>query len=374
MINIDIADNNIKQMLYVFRYFYSNAFKFNIMMHSEDWDIPDNVKNSDIIGLLKKDIRSLKYKYIPEAAEEELGKINYVEGKFEELYKLKFDNSSSLSGCFYIAYKTIKVLIESKNYLILKWFVVSFFEKYLPVVFKAYDIYTKGQNEIVLGVKDNLNGISDLTKEIIRKDLDSMALANSFHLLCKYILSINKDNKYVDINVLKYCYERYLLYKDEKNEEAAKAVENDNIEYLNNVVKNTTNISDNMNNVVLFGDLRCLSLISDKNKLINVIKQTIKVVKENEGENITFNIDEDFAMYFIVNEDDFRPIYLKSEGTTYTIINYDGNMYLLYMNGTKNVYGSALVSWFNDPNSIIKISPDDAGEFKFIINDIKIDD
>ena len=43
------------------------------------------------------------------------------------------------------------------------------------------------------------------------------------------------------------------------------------------------------------------------------------------------------------------------------------------MNGTGNVYGTALVSWFNDPNSIIKISPDDAGEFKFIIDDIEFD-
>lgn len=383
MLDLNIADSNIKQMLYVFRYFYSNAFKFNIMMHSEDWNLPENVLNSDIMSLLKKDIADLKKKYITNS--EDKGKLEYAEGNISELLKLKFDNNKSLVECFYIAYKTMKTLLESKQYLIAKWFIISFFEKYIPVVFKAYDVYSKGQSEIVLGIKYEYNGVfmnglcnglGDLAKEILRTDTCSADLRCKYHLMSKYILTLNKDNGYVDNKVLIYLYKMYLMYKDNPNEEAANDLDNDfNNNELEKIVYYVDDNGSELNEdhePIILDSTKFLQNNIDKNRLINIIRQTAKVVRGNEGLDVEFNISEDFKMYFITNKEDYRPVFLKMGKRTYTIISYGDNIYLLYMKDNKNVYGIALVSWFNDPNSIIKIEPDNDGKFEFFIDNITV--
>lgn len=381
MLDLNLADNNIKQMLYVFRFFYSNAFKFNIMMHSDDWNLPDNILGSDIMSMLKKDIYSLKKKYI--TGSEDKGKVGYTEDNIDKLLKLKFDDSTSLAECFYIAYKTMKTLLESRQYLLAKWFIVSFFEKYIPVVFKAYDVYSKGQSEMVLGIKYEYNGVflnglcnglGDLTKEILRNDTCAADLSCKYHLLCKYILTLNKDNGYIDSRAMLYLYKMYLLYKDTPNEEAARELDND---YNNNELEKIVYYVDDKGNKInenyepiILDSTRFLQNNIDINKFINIIRQTAKVVRRNEGLDVEFNISEDFKMYFITNKEDYRPVFLKIGKRTYTIISYGNNIYLLYMKDNGNVYGIALVSWFNDPNSIIKIEPDSSGAFEFFIDNI----
>jgi hypothetical protein len=121
--------------------------------------------------------------------------------------------------------------------------------------------------------------------------------------------------------------------------------------------------------VTIIGSLPFDDNASNRSKFVSITNQTLSIIKENEGNNISFNINPDFKMYFLENKEDYNPIFIKSVKDSYSVIEYNNDMYLLYMSENDNsVYGITLSNWYDQPKKILKILPDEEGEFVFQID------
>lgn len=394
MIDVNISNDNVKQMLYLFRYFYSSPIKLNITLNSEGWDIADSVKDSDIFMLLKKDISNLKKQY--NAYSDDSKKLVYAEERFNDLYKLKFDTPYEFSKAFSIVNKTAHMLEDTKSFLVLKWFIVSFFEKFLPVVSKAYDVYKMACTNTLLDINVKNSSMGDYASELI-SNKDIRYLTSQYYCMCEYLRNFYSEEIPCSLSPdsMEYNYATYLkctgkeynafitLFSDINKELDGQGFPGDiKIRSMNKVIdgilKDVEDIPENIKNNMV-GDLAYASIIgelpfedtaSNRARFLSIVNQTLSVIRENEGKDVSYSITDDFKMYFITNKEEFKPIFIKRYDDLVTVINYNDVLYALYMRKdfSDDVYGVSLVNWFDTPNKIIKISPDEDGRFEFRID------
>lgn len=394
MIDLNISNSNVKQMLYLFRYFYSSPVKLNIVLNSEGWDINDSVKDSDIFSLLKKDIVNLKKQY--NVYSDDPKKLSFAEDKLNDLYKLKFDGGHNFAKAFGILNRTCHILEDTKSYLVLKWFIVSFFEKFLPVVSKAYDVYKMANTNALIGIDLKNSSMGDYASEIITNK-DIRYLTSQYFCMCEYLRNFYREDVPGSLSPsdMWYNYATYLKCTDKDYKQFMvlfndinKEIDSDGLpgdikirvmdKIINNVLKDVDDVPENSKNIMIndsayatiIGQLPFEDTASNRAKFLSIVNQTLSVIRENEGKNITCNISDDFKMYFITNKEEFKPIFIKRYDDLVTVINYNGVLYALYMKTdfSKDVYGVSLVNWFDTPNKIIKISPDENGKFEFRIS------
>lgn len=386
-INFNNVSDSLKQKLYVFRYFYDNPTRLNITLNSENWDMSDNIRNSDIFSILKKDISSSKADY--NIYSDDKVKIAYAEDKLEDIYRLPFNKGNSFDIMFNIVYRAAKVLEDSRNLLILKWFIVSFFEKILPATAKAFDAINDASNTLLMGSSVENNFMSKLVTELLHNN-DVRIKLSEYHMITEYIrkVSANADNIKLDKDIYKNLFKIYLkcsgnynlfevdmLYDNFKKEETPDKFKVSNVS--NTIYKvidegsyfESSDDTAGYDNVVIIGSLPFDDNASNRSKFVSITNQTLSIIKENEGNNISFNINPDFKMYFLENKEDYNPIFIKSVKDSYSVIEYNNDMYLLYMSENDNsVYGITLSNWYDQPKKILKILPDEEGEFVFQID------
>ena len=136
---ININNVSQAQLLYVFRDFYSQAIKLNIMLYFDDKDLPDKIKSSNIMDILKKDISSLKLSF---------GVLSYDSRKayiatnvIDNILKYDYSEASSVLDAVSNVLRVSNILTNNtdKGLIANKWLLISFFEKILPTICSAYD-------------------------------------------------------------------------------------------------------------------------------------------------------------------------------------------------------------------------------------------
>ncbi len=383
-INYNNVSDSVKQKLYVFRFFYATPIRLNITLNSENWDIPDNIRNTDIFSILKEDISSSKAKY--NVYSDDKIKVVYAEGKIDDIYRLPFNEGNSFDKAINIAYRTAKVLDNSKNYLVLKWFMLSFFNKIIPSAAKAFDAVNDTSNSLLMGSNIDTGFMSKLVSGFLNND-DLNVKISEYHLFTEYVRKVSlsgeqDDEVYRDIfKIYLRCSANYnmmefdMLYDNFTKEENVDKYKVSNISNTiykvideSSYFESSEDVHD-YDDVTIIGSLPFDDNSSNRSKFVSITNQTLSIIKENEGNNISFKINPDFKMYFLENKEDYNPIFIKSPTSSYSIIEYNNDMYLLYMSENDNsVYGITLSNWYDQPKKILKILPDEEGEFVFQID------
>ena len=392
--------NNVSQahLLYVFRDFYSQAIKLNIMLYFEDKDLPDKIKSSNIMDILKKDISSLKLSF---------GVLSYDSRKayiatdvIDNILKYDYSEASSVLDAVSNILRVSNILTNNtdKGLIANKWLLISFFEKILPTICSAYDAinYMNTISALDINKEDFTKSLtSKFTNNIIKPNADIRYITINLYSLLKYLIDTDNSDKllynFTDMKELfyKYLYTRELEpHGSEAAAEYLHLINNicDNASDVNSILdivssysdddyNDYNNISSIINNSMIFGKNLSDKINANKSKFLSIVSQTKNIILDDNNAAY-FNIPDDFKIYFLDNSDEFNPIFIKKfnnnikDSYSNIIISYNNIMYLLYLESPLNkdtVYGVSLSQEFNEPNSIIKIDKDPDGEYRFII-------
>lgn len=267
---------------------------------------------------------------------------------------------------------------------------------YLQVAAKALDIYNLGVDKTIIGVKlGDGNTLSLLTSSLIDKDnlKDPKILSANLFNLYKYVKDSSKSSNIISVS-FRNTMGLYIKCSDSNKDIDTFSIVEEftnlfdklvaNEENANNIIQELLKVNNDTSNeaspipndAIMLGDGKDKFNnipVHDKSKLYSIVFQTAKNIVDNEDGNVNFNIDSDFKSYFLNNKEDFKVFYIGNYGHGYTVAEYNGIKYLLYMKkDDKNVYGASLSLSFNEPSNIIKVEPDDEGKFEFVVDTIDV--